>query len=219
MITITASIIAALLVLALGHVAFTIYPQSAIAMARHNLFNLRDELFDLGAQGKLNFKSPGYKATRQLINGLIKYAHDVSLMQIFTTKLIMKARKQRITSVKDWEKAIDALSKEEREYVDDIYRKAMVHMVRLLITKSVLLTSALAVFLVLGGCVIAMQRSAKAVASALSRAREGKAPATDRDEIYRAVLAKRTGKKFKRFVTGEARRYSTPGFGSQLAMA
>lgn len=218
MITITASIFAALWVLALGHLAFNIYPGSAIAMARHNLFNLRDELFALAEKGELDFKSGGYKATRQLINGLIKYAHDVSLMQIFTTLMIAKARKQRVEA-KDWESAINALGKEERAHVDRIYREAMMHMFRLLVTKSVILSVLFATVVLCHAVMMCSKNIFAAACAALRRPAMNNVQLGNREQVLRDVLAKPTGRKFKRFVTGEARRYTTPGFGLQLAAA
>ncbi|WP_243350899.1 hypothetical protein [Stenotrophomonas acidaminiphila] len=219
MITVTASVFAALCVLALGHLVFNIYPHSAIAMARHNLFNLRDELFALAEEGKLDFKSPGYKAMRMMINGLIKYAHDVSLTQIFITQFITKIRGQQRPSHADWDRAIAKLSDEEKEHVQRIYRMAMVHMIRLLVTKSVLLS----MLFILGCLVRAGVLCTKSVfATAASAVRRRKVISeqveVDRDEkVWREVLAKPPGRKFKTFVTSEARRYTTPGFGQLVA--
>jgi hypothetical protein len=43
--------------------------------ARQLIFEKRDHLFDLAAQGKLDFASAEYRTTRKLLEGMIRFAH------------------------------------------------------------------------------------------------------------------------------------------------
>jgi hypothetical protein len=42
---------------------------------RQKLFGLRNELFDLAADGELTFETPAYKTLRTTLNGFIRFAH------------------------------------------------------------------------------------------------------------------------------------------------
>jgi hypothetical protein len=62
--------------------------------ARDTMFSARDELFDVGAAGKIAFGDPSYLAVRDGINAAIRYAHSVSLLRVALHKT--QVRDQRI---------------------------------------------------------------------------------------------------------------------------
>ena len=218
MITLIASVFVLALILAIWHVVFNVYPHSAIALARYNLFELRDELFDLAAQGKLDFKSPGYKACRQMINGFIRYAHDMSLMQMLTTQIVAKFRKQRV-STKEWDAAIERLDPDSRKLVESLMRQAMVHMVRLLITKSVILSGAFGVVMLAEMACKAVARMWRAITSAFQRSTDENVHLPASDVVIREVMSNPSGRRLKAVMKREAKRYTSPGFGLDLAAA
>lgn len=46
--------------------------------ARQNLFEIRNAIFDLAAEGKLSFESEVYHEIRDILNSFIRYAHHLS---------------------------------------------------------------------------------------------------------------------------------------------
>ena len=218
MITLIASAFVFALILAIWHVAFNVYPHSAIALARFNLFELRDELFQMAVEGKLDFKSPGYKACRQMINGFIRYAHDMSLLQMITTQLVAKLRKQKI-STREWDAAIERLDPESRALVEQVMRQATVHMVRLLITKSVILSALLAVVLCVETSYRALSHLGSAITRAVKRNADRSVALSSSDLVIHEVMANSSGRKLKAVMKREAKRYTSPGFGMDLAAA
>ncbi|MBO9883717.1 hypothetical protein [Xanthomonas sp. D-109] len=218
MITLITAVFAIALISAIWHVVFNVYPHSAIALARYNLFELRDELFALGAEGKLDFKSPGYKACRQMINGFIRYAHDMSLMQMLTTQLVAKVRKQKV-STKEWDAAFDRLDPEARKLVDGVMRQAMVHMVRLLITKSVILSSIFALAICSEFVFKWICKAWSVAASSLRRGDEQNIGVRASDIVIREMMANPGSDKLKAVMKTEAKRYTSPGFGMALSAA
>ena len=46
---------------------------------RQELFELRDRLFDEAVEGNVSFDSHAYQATRLLLNGMLRFAHRLSL--------------------------------------------------------------------------------------------------------------------------------------------
>lgn len=49
---------------------------------RDKMFAARDELFDAAANGEIAVDDPGYQATRDAINSMIRFAHTLSLARL-----------------------------------------------------------------------------------------------------------------------------------------
>ncbi len=61
---------------------------------RDRVFHLRDELFDLAAQGNIAFDHPAYYRVRQLMNGSIRFAESISIWYFIYTNNFMKNDKE-----------------------------------------------------------------------------------------------------------------------------
>jgi hypothetical protein len=59
-------------------IVFKLWPNQRIDMFRQNMFALRDELFDFAADGHIAFDEPAYILLRQLMNGFLRYAHNLT---------------------------------------------------------------------------------------------------------------------------------------------
>lgn len=71
------SSLAALITLAIGYFFFyVVWQRYVVDVTRQQLFELRDQLFDLAAEGKLDFQSDTYKALRSIFNASIRFAHE-----------------------------------------------------------------------------------------------------------------------------------------------
>lgn len=57
---------------------------------RISLFQLRSTLFNLAADGKIDFNDPVYRQTEEYINNFIKYSHKVNLFRIFVRAKLYK---------------------------------------------------------------------------------------------------------------------------------
>jgi hypothetical protein len=57
---------------------FALWPEQRIDVFRQQMFTLRDELWDFAADGKVSFEEPAYTLLRQLMNGFIRYAHNLT---------------------------------------------------------------------------------------------------------------------------------------------
>jgi hypothetical protein len=51
-------------------------------VARQLIFERRDALFDLARAGKLDFASPEYKAIRRMMEGMIRFAHELTWVRL-----------------------------------------------------------------------------------------------------------------------------------------
>ena len=57
---------------------------------RQELFVLRDELFDYAASGKIAFDDPAYRLLRQMMNGMIRYGHQISFFRFLMTAITVR---------------------------------------------------------------------------------------------------------------------------------
>jgi hypothetical protein len=53
-------------------------------MTRQMIFRRRDKLFDLAADGRLDFASEEYRSLRSFLEGLIRFAHELTWPQVLT---------------------------------------------------------------------------------------------------------------------------------------
>ena len=61
---------------------FTLHRGYHIAKTRQRLFSIRTELFIAAANGKISFDDPGYRQVRLVINGTIKFTHNLSIFRL-----------------------------------------------------------------------------------------------------------------------------------------
>src|SRR5258706_13734181 len=52
---------------------------------RQEMFALRDELFDYAAKGHIKFNDPAYRLLRQVMNGFIRYGHQLTFFRVCVT--------------------------------------------------------------------------------------------------------------------------------------
>jgi hypothetical protein len=59
-----------------------LYRNLTVDWFRQRMFALRDELFDLAAAGEIEFTHPAYTSLRTTMNGFIRFAHRMSLLNV-----------------------------------------------------------------------------------------------------------------------------------------
>ncbi|MHB1512883.1 MAG: hypothetical protein ACYCTF_12740 [Acidiferrobacter sp.] len=72
---------------------FVGYRDYLVDRTRQDLFRLRDRLFDRAAAGEIGFDVEAYKVTRATLNGMIHYAHELSVLRVLLTALIAPGAK------------------------------------------------------------------------------------------------------------------------------
>lgn len=116
-----------------------LYQQYCVDLTRKKLFKLRDDLFDLGVDGKISFDSKAYGMCRKTINGMIRYCHRVSIYKVFVDLFIyardlntLKAMVKVYSETKD--NAHKSLSEEQKVKIEQIYNNMhsiiLVHLAR-----------------------------------------------------------------------------------------
>jgi hypothetical protein len=107
---------------------FWLWPAQRIDLFRQQMFAIRDELWDFAAEGKISFDDPAYTLLRQLMNGFIRYAHNLTLYRMLLLFLQWKyvfgePVSQWTTS---WNEAVGQLPNEStKETLQKFHSRAM----------------------------------------------------------------------------------------------
>ena len=108
---------------------------------RDELFTLRDDFFDYAASGNIEFGHPAYTLLRMRMNGMIRYAHRASLMQILVPSfLIRKTASAAVEEYRErWQSAVSEVeSADVRLRLNDYQRRMGVLLARHLLRSSVI---------------------------------------------------------------------------------
>ncbi|NNN05833.1 MAG: hypothetical protein HKL90_08015 [Elusimicrobia bacterium] len=63
-----------------------------VDIARHSLFEIRDALFLMGADGQLDFGSTEYREVRENFNRSIRFAHVVTFRRLLASMIFLSSR-------------------------------------------------------------------------------------------------------------------------------
>jgi hypothetical protein len=68
---------------------FFAYQAYRVDKLRQDLFTIRDQLFDEALNGNIAFDDEAYKISRQMVNGMIRFAHRLSIPSMFAFAFLM----------------------------------------------------------------------------------------------------------------------------------
>ena len=66
------------------------YRRYRINLLRQRLFAVRDQLFQEAAAGKISFDSKAYGMTRTTLNGMIRFAHELSIIRLIVMRVVQR---------------------------------------------------------------------------------------------------------------------------------
>ena len=92
---------------------------------RQRLFSLRDQLFDVAADGRIAFDDPAYWRLRRMMNCMIRFGHRISLIRLVIAAIGMpRAIVDSDSSYKKWKTAVDAVeSNDLRQEIRSIHNE------------------------------------------------------------------------------------------------
>jgi hypothetical protein len=82
---------------------------------RQEMFEIRDELFDYAASGKIRFDNPSYRLLRQLMNGFIRYAHQLTLFRVLVMSFAWATleEKPKMEWSEKWNRSVQQIESED----------------------------------------------------------------------------------------------------------
>lgn len=118
----------ALTLIVLILLVFELWPSQRVDAFRQQMFEVRDELFDLAIRKEISFDDQAYVLLRQLMNGFIRYAHNLTPFRVLFSFLRWNAVANR--PVEDWSAswgaALNHIPDEGiRKKVEELHSKAL----------------------------------------------------------------------------------------------
>ncbi|MDX8411903.1 MAG: hypothetical protein R8K46_08580 [Mariprofundaceae bacterium] len=83
-------ILAGMATMALWWLFISPYREYRIDLLRERLFAARGKLFDQAGSGEIEFSSSAYGMTRTTMNGMIRFAHELSVYRVFSVFVVEK---------------------------------------------------------------------------------------------------------------------------------
>lgn len=115
------AIFSILSILGLLYLIFWRYKTYRIDVFRQDIFELRDKLFDYAQSGNIDYNHPSYGTLRSLMNGFIRFGHQISFCQLITISIIMKNKFSDTDSFsKRWNTATSDLDVQTKGYLDKL---------------------------------------------------------------------------------------------------
>lgn len=202
--------VVALSVGVVSRVVFKDYPQSAIDWQRNVLFELRSELFELGKRNVVPFDNDGYRFAREMLNAMIRYAHDISAGQLIISAILRRdpASREYQRMFKAYaQRCVKQLPTAGRVEVERIMNRATVTMVQLVITRSLVLSGALGVVMIFYASSHLAKKAHKSINETLLGEPERRSQV---EEAIEEVLENRQMQTVRPIIKAEASRYARP---------
>lgn len=77
---------------------FWLYKDHVVDAFRQSLFELRDNLFDEAADGLIEFNHPAYCSLRRLMNGYIRFSHQLNLFNTLLWGILVDKKSIKMES-------------------------------------------------------------------------------------------------------------------------
>jgi hypothetical protein len=151
-------------------VLFWLWPAVRLDCFRQRMFEVRDELFDYAASGKIAFEHPAYRLLRQSMNGFIRYGHKVSFCQFIMTWLTWKAMEgsESFKWEKKWQAALATLSNETRSDLLQFQQRSTAYVTERIVLGSPVLVLSLLISVIAVLCHMGWKSARQLMLTALS---------------------------------------------------
>lgn len=110
------SVLESLICLAMLILLFlSLLPEVRLDGFRQDMFSIRDELFDYAASGRISFNDPAYRLLRQLMNGFIRYGHQLTFFRTCVTVFQFKVMHEsnEMTWTTKWEHSLENIKDQD----------------------------------------------------------------------------------------------------------
>ena len=117
---------------------------------REDLFSLRDQLFDFAYAEGL-FAHPGYRQLRNVMNGMIRFAHKLSFSRLVFSVILERMlvpQSQRVNPPKRWLKSLEDLPEGQRAQILEFHRRMVLIIWRFMI--GVMIANPISLFIMSG---------------------------------------------------------------------
>ena len=114
-------------VLVILYLWFWAFPEVRLENFRQSVFSLRSELFDYANAGNIDFSHPAYIRLRTMLNGYLRYSHQLSLfgfLLYFGFRMVFGGTNNSQQFNKDWEAELAGLPDDVKKKLDSMMERA-----------------------------------------------------------------------------------------------
>jgi len=110
-----------------------------IDSVRHDLFELRNELFLYATDGGVSFEEPAYVLLRQRIEALIRFAHTMTLSRVIIIGIQLHKTQGALKYTQQWETTLTKLHIETSAKLRDIHNRATIRVMVQMVSGNLIL--------------------------------------------------------------------------------
>jgi len=110
-----------------------------VSAFRERLFSIRDELFAFAADDGVSFDDPAYLQLRDLINGMVQFAHRVSFLTLLTSARNSSSSRENSNQHQLWKKSLEVLEPAAKERLERIHEEIFSAYMKQLVEGSIVL--------------------------------------------------------------------------------
>lgn len=170
----TAAILTSLVSIAgLLFIYFWLYRGQCVAKLRQDMFDLRDELFELALRRNISFEHQSYSMLRTMMNGYIRFGHHLSLLSVIAYLVISRAIVLKYTNAVyalQWLESLKGLDEQSRRELNAIHERMNSAVAKHLLLGSPILFLVIILLAVPVAVSAALSRKAKSVVESIKRA-------------------------------------------------
>jgi hypothetical protein len=105
-------------------------------LSRQVIFERRDRLFNLALDGRIDFNSEGYRAARQVLNGYLRFAHEMTWVDFLISAYFIQIRRRQPPR---WHDTLQTLPADVRGEINELVRECSAVLTAMMALKSMLL--------------------------------------------------------------------------------
>lgn len=112
-----------------------------IDKVRHDLFELRNELFLYASDGNIAFDNEAYRGLRRTIEALVRFAHTMSLSRVFIVGFsqLRNPSPEVGTYQEKWQMAVESLPDAQKTKLKDIHNRVLIRVLVQMVTGNAIL--------------------------------------------------------------------------------
>jgi hypothetical protein len=118
----------------------SLYNQYRVDRFRNDVFAVRDRLFDRAMAGEVSFDGQGYRTARAVCNGLVRFAHQISMLHWAVRHVVLTDAHLEVAKV-DFDRRSSAMSAKEREVFNSVLAETHVLVIKHLVTSPLMIVT------------------------------------------------------------------------------
>jgi hypothetical protein len=120
-----------------------------IDLSRQFIFERRDRLFDMALAGRIEFDSEAYRATRRALNGMIRFAHELTWPDMVVAFYFIQKAKPKVPR---WRDTLVSLPPDVRNEIERLVKECSATLTGMMALKSIFVAPIVVILFIVLAC-------------------------------------------------------------------